>query len=105
MQPRPRAETVSGAVVPRVLVPMDSVMPPSQTLRVHSKSNPRALEVVAVDPDLAVDGAEMVLDLGELVEHQATVVAQQLQPLLLVAGPGAHQVGVTAHVADRHPGG
>ena len=51
-----------------------------------------------------VDEREVLARLLQLGAHHLAVRPQQLHPLGLGAGPRAHQLGVAAHVADRHPG-
>src|SRR5262245_792613 len=100
MQPRPSSETSSADVVPRV---RRVVMPSTEQAGARSKSSGRlGAHPRLVETDLVVDGAEVVLHLGEPGQHHLPMRAEQVQPLLLVALAGPDQVGVAAYVADGH---
>src|SRR4051812_40658351 len=103
MQPRPRTETVRGAVRPRVRV-VSSVMAPANSFectRSQASSGCRR-ELALVDADLVVDRAQVRGDLDELRLDPLAVRLEQGEPLGLVALAAADQVGVPAYVADRH---
>src|SRR5689334_25016817 len=104
MQPRPRAETVSGLVVPRVRV--CNVMTPAKTFECTPSQGRSGvvLELAFVDADLHVDRPQVTVDLGQLGLDPLAVCLEQSQPFGLVPVAGADQPGVPADVADRHPG-
>src|SRR5690348_2453216 len=59
---------------------------------------------LGVVADLHVDGVEVGRHRLELRADALAMGSKEREPLLLVAVAGADQLGVAAHLADRHPG-
>ena len=59
-------------------------------------------QALSVEVDLVVNDAERFLQVRDLAPHGGLVLAQDLQPLSLVAVTLQYQLGVAADLRQRH---
>jgi hypothetical protein len=103
------------ALIPALLIPATQRTKPGRaapqmtTSRELRSDVPEVLggairEVLFVDADLPGDDLEALLEVGELLLDAGLLLSQQVQALLLVARPLAHEPGVAADLCQWHPG-